>query len=70
MQLDAFNLVQRVGCEIAFATVRTGDNGHFFYDQQVRAFAVAPSNMPDLCAALATDFAGERFCFQVIRCRP
>ena len=70
VQFDTFNFMQSFCCEVTFATVRAGHDRHILNDQQIRALAVTPRNVPDLRPALATDFADKSFRFHVIRHKP
>lgn len=57
MQLDPFDLVQCLGSQIAFATVRATYDGNALNDQEVVSLAVATCDMTNACALSSADVA-------------
>ena len=57
MQLDAFDLVQGLGGQVAFAAMGTTDDGHVLDDEEARPLAVAARYSTHVHAALTTHIA-------------
>ena len=57
MQLDAFDLVQGLGGQVAFAAMETTDDGHVLDDEEAGALAVTARYATHLRAALTTNIA-------------
>lgn len=60
VKLDALDLMQRLGREIALATMRTTDDRHVFDHEQACSLAVTARDPADLCTALATHIANHK----------
>jgi len=55
MELDAFNLMQGLGREVALAAMRATHYWHILNDKQACAFPVAPRAPADLGSGLAAN---------------
>jgi hypothetical protein len=60
MQLDAFEFVQGLSGQVAFAAVGTTDDGYILDDEEADPLTVTARNAPHVRAALTTDIAYHR----------
>ena len=63
MQLDAFDLVQGLGGQVAFAAMGTTDDGHVLDDEEAGPLAVAARYATHVRAALTTNIAYHRLTY-------
>ncbi len=56
MELDAFDLVQRLCFHVAFAAMGTGHRRNILYNKDVFPLAVCPGNPAKLSAFFPADF--------------
>ena len=59
MELDALNLMESFGSEVALTTMRATYHRNVLYHQQVLAFAVGTGNPTDFSAFLSTNIANH-----------
>ena len=53
VQLDPFNLMERIGCHVALTAVRAVHDRDIFYQQEVFSLAIGPGDLSNPCPFLA-----------------